>query len=175
MVHFEVYLPDGRVELFDFDKHSLTVGRAPGSDIHIQVSGISRMHARVERTRKGRWLLVDLDSRNHVYLHGKRIKSHVLTNGNVIMFGSVKAVFHDPSGASDKPSDKAEQLTHLQHKQEKEEPVCPSCLVPLSKGTEICVNCGYNLKTGTHLRTRMVQENSAATREKARRFRNGLK
>jgi hypothetical protein len=30
---------------------------------------------------------------------------------------------------------------------------CPSCEAPVTPGARICINCGYNFETGTHLQT----------------------
>lgn len=30
---------------------------------------------------------------------------------------------------------------------------CPSCEAPITAGARICINCGYNFETGTHLQT----------------------
>ena len=160
MAHFEVYLSDGRVERHEIAKDSVTVGRSTEADIRIQETAISRMHARLERMATGRWVLVDLDSRNHVYFKNKPVKSHVLTHGDAVGFGSIKAVFHDPSGQSDEPIDQTASLAATKRKSHEAILSCPSCTVPLGQGAELCVNCGYNLKTGLRLKT--VQHAAAA-------------
>jgi len=31
--------------------------------------------------------------------------------------------------------------------------VCPSCEAPITPGARLCINCGFNLETGTHIQT----------------------
>lgn len=161
MAHFEVYLSDGRVERYEIAKDTLRIGRSMQADIRIQETAVSRLHARLERMDSGRWVLVDLDSRNHVYFKNKPVKSHVLTHGDTVGFGSIKAVFHDLSGQSDQPADQTATLTSAKRKSQESVSGCPSCTVPLPQGAELCVNCGYNLKTGKRLQT--IQDAVATT------------
>jgi serine/threonine-protein kinase len=49
---------------------SATVGRAGVSDIALSSSGLSRVHARLMRTKDGRCLVLDLNSRNGTFVDG---------------------------------------------------------------------------------------------------------
>jgi len=153
MAHIEVTLPDGQVQRFDLNKALMTVGRVPSADICITEPPISRLHARFVK-EKGRWTVVDLDSRNHVYIGDLPVKSHTLENGDEIGFGSIRAIFCDGSGTPAKK--KTASIAAI------EEDHCPSCSEPLADGAKFCVNCGYNLATGERVKTTMEEDNAAA-------------
>ena len=62
---------DGRWETRGFN-NSFTLGRSPGTDIHVDNPSVSRRHARVY-FEDGVWMLEDLGSRNGTKLNGKQI------------------------------------------------------------------------------------------------------
>ncbi len=65
----------GRKEL---NRPHLLIGRAAHCDIHLPHAGVSRLHAQIQRTEQGQWLLQDLKSRNHVFLDGREVEQFVL-------------------------------------------------------------------------------------------------
>jgi serine phosphatase RsbU (regulator of sigma subunit) len=65
----------GRKEL---NRPHLLLGRAAHCDVHLPHAGVSRLHAQIQRTDQGQWLLQDLKSRNHVYLDGKPVQQFIL-------------------------------------------------------------------------------------------------
>ncbi len=84
------------VEKISLDKPRLLIGRNALCDIDIVHEWISRQHAIVIRNDKST-VIVDLKSRNGVYVNGKRVKSHVLVNNDVISLGDHRLKFVDPS------------------------------------------------------------------------------
>src|SRR5437016_719118 len=60
------------------DRPRLLIGREPSCDIHLSHPGVSRRHAQLQRTDQGRWLLQDLNSRNHIYVENRPIQQTVL-------------------------------------------------------------------------------------------------
>jgi two-component system, NtrC family, response regulator AtoC len=73
---------------------SVTIGRAPTSDITVDDPSVSRQHARVT-TADGRARVLDLDSHNGVRLNGHPIAGwHPLHGGDVIALGNATLVFH---------------------------------------------------------------------------------
>ncbi|HVE85612.1 MAG TPA: sigma 54-interacting transcriptional regulator [Myxococcales bacterium] len=71
---------------------SVTIGRAPSSDVRIDDPSVSRQHARVA-TAGGRARVLDLDSHNGVRLNGHRIAGwHPLHGGDVIALGNATLV-----------------------------------------------------------------------------------
>jgi hypothetical protein len=78
---------DGTPRLLEFGARPyLTVGRAEPSEVCINDSGISRMHARF--TREGSGIRVtDLGSRNGTWLRGTRITDELLNPGDCVVLG----------------------------------------------------------------------------------------
>ncbi len=70
----------------------LAIGRALDNDVVLENSDISRHHARLEPA--GNMLrLVDLGSTNGTRVNGRRVGEHVLHDGDVVEFGSVRLEF----------------------------------------------------------------------------------
>lgn len=69
------------------------IGRAPGCDIRLSETSISREHARIEPDGEG-WVVVDLGSRNGVKVEGKRIKERAaLSDMQELVLGDVALRF----------------------------------------------------------------------------------
>jgi len=80
----------------DIDKPRLLIGRNALCDIDIIHEWISRQHAIIIRNEKST-VIVDLKSRNGIYVNGKRVKSHVLVNKDIISLGDHRLKYVDPS------------------------------------------------------------------------------
>lgn len=65
---------------------SLTIGRSEDAGFSIAESRISRIHCRVE-FRDGDWVVVDTDSRNGLWVGDRRVKDHVLSDGDRFVLG----------------------------------------------------------------------------------------
>ncbi len=156
MAFLEVYLPDGKIEHFELTKSSMTIGRSAEADITIQLPVMSRIHARIEKNGKNRWVVTDLESRNKTLVNHQAVKSHALTHKDVFYFGSIKVVFQDPSGAS---NEKASHTVPLKAKKTEAESEaapaegnsCPRCKAQMPDHAIVCMTCGYNTKTGKSL------------------------
>jgi len=73
---------------------SVTIGRAPTSDITVDDPSVSRQHATVT-TEDGRARVLDLNSHNGVRLNGRRIAGwQPLHGGDAITLGNATLVFH---------------------------------------------------------------------------------
>ncbi len=68
-----------------------TLGRSEEADFEIVDTKISRIHCRVE-LRDGEWVLEDLSSRNGTWVGERRVKRHVLADGDVFLLGRTTAV-----------------------------------------------------------------------------------
>jgi len=75
---------------------SCVVGRAPGCEIRIEDASVSREHARLSE-EEGRWVLVDLASRNGTFVNGRRVTRAPLAPGDEIGLGRVRVRFTLPS------------------------------------------------------------------------------
>lgn len=69
------------------DDAPVVLGRDDDCDVVINDAGISRRHARVQLTQKGKVEVFDLKSTNGTYINGKRISSGVMKPGDKILFG----------------------------------------------------------------------------------------
>lgn len=74
------------------------LGRDPEADVFIDMSNVSRRHARIV-VDGARATIEDLGSKNGTFVRGVRIESPTpLSNGDEIHLGSVRLLFHAVSG-----------------------------------------------------------------------------
>jgi general secretion pathway protein A len=80
----------------------LFVGRTPDNELQVDSKFVSRHHAQVVTTPDGS-VIEDLNSTNGMYLHGKRVRRHKLTEGDVINLGMHDLAFFrvDAAAAED--------------------------------------------------------------------------
>jgi diguanylate cyclase (GGDEF)-like protein len=85
-------------EMFKLERgHDLVVGREEGVPILLTDDGVSRRHAQVS-LRDGEALLRDLGSRNGLFVNGKQVQEHLLSDGDKIQLGvttTIKFTFTD--------------------------------------------------------------------------------
>jgi hypothetical protein len=72
-----------------------TVGRSPGNDLILDVSDVSRHHARLERDG-GELRVVDLGSTNGTRVNGEPVRVARLRPGDEISFGTIRARLLNP-------------------------------------------------------------------------------
>jgi len=92
-----------KVELIDqstgkkftlFPKKQITIGRSTECDIRLSNPLISRKHCRITVTDKVS-IIEDLNSKNHTYIAGEKVKKQVIEDGDIIDLGrGVKFVAH---------------------------------------------------------------------------------
>lgn len=75
------------VRSYTFDKPVVTVGRDPGSDIHVDNPGVSRDHFRFEVTPDGVYQVVDLGSANGTFVNEQMVNTCSVKNNDVVRFG----------------------------------------------------------------------------------------
>lgn len=103
---------DSRVEFLpgspgvgETQERLVTVGRAADSDVRIEASTISLMHAGFMRSAKG-WSIVDAQSTNGTTLNGRALSGNepvVLRDGDAIGFGpETHAIFLSPGALFDR-------------------------------------------------------------------------
>ena len=73
---------------------TFVVGRSREADISIDSIKLSRRHAQFAFAN-GQWTLLDLDSRNGVFLNGLKIHSATLVHGDTVQLGSVVFEFRE--------------------------------------------------------------------------------
>lgn len=74
-----------------------TIGSSRECDICLDLSGVSRFHAKISYQR-GKWKIVGYLARNGTFVNGRRILAAYLTSGDTISFGLVECSFHLPQG-----------------------------------------------------------------------------
>jgi len=84
---------DGRAHRHRLGRRPLTLGRDPGCDIPIDSANISRQHAHVQCTEQG-CEIVDLESKNGVWVNGERVPRKFLRPGDRINLGRDMADIH---------------------------------------------------------------------------------
>lgn len=76
------------------------VGRAIEADISVNSTDLSRRHMVLRRTGPSQYTVIDLESRNGIYLNGVRVHSALLHDGDNLQLGTVMFVFHEGRGAA---------------------------------------------------------------------------
>lgn len=83
----------GQLDLAQAD--SLTIGRDPANDLHLDSPAVSRRHARIERVPAGH-VLIDLSSTNGTYVNGSRLQPNsgvTLRPGDVVHIGPFRLTY----------------------------------------------------------------------------------
>src|SRR5690606_29313375 len=70
------------------------VGRTAENDLQIRSKFISRHHAQIT-TDHNQSVIEDLNSTNGVFIGSRRIKHHVLADGDVVQLGEHKLVYRE--------------------------------------------------------------------------------
>ena len=82
---------DATPKTFALTSDSVVIGRQPYCDLVLNNNAISREHAKLEK-KNGVWYVEDLQSRNGVWLNGKRLSYEPtkLEDGDVLLLGDTK-------------------------------------------------------------------------------------
>gem|GEM_PF-3275840 len=96
---------DQTYELFD-DSPEVAFGRGAASDVQI-ADGHASKHHLVLRRQRGRWKLIDLESKNGTRVNGAFRNAHWLTHGDTVTVGSVVLRFDAEGQVSGAPPARA--------------------------------------------------------------------
>ncbi len=89
-------------ELLKLSVDPQVIGRAEGSALRILDESVSRQHVSVVVDEKGKTNIIDLESRNGLYVNGRRVRSRVLKHGDKIQVGASTVLrFSDSNDALD--------------------------------------------------------------------------
>ncbi len=77
---------------YPLDLDVVTIGRAPECVIQLLDDNVSRLHAEIRRTRLA-FTIVDRNSRNGVFVNGKRVSEKLLRRNDEITIGSTHFLF----------------------------------------------------------------------------------
>jgi len=79
-------------EMFPIEKQTVILGRGEECDLRVRDSGISRVHAKVERQLDGSFDLDDMNSTNGVFVGGVRIQNYRLSDGDRVQIGAATVI-----------------------------------------------------------------------------------
>ncbi len=89
-------------EVFDLPEGVTRIGRAPGNEMRLADTTVSRFHCQV--VRSGREVRVeDTDSHNSTRVNGEQAGATLLHHGDVLRVGRLKLRYDDPESAAAKP------------------------------------------------------------------------
>ena len=83
----EITSPAGKVSRVELVRTPLIVGRLAECDVHLDSPRVSRRHAELVRDVDGRWLVRDLESRNHTRVNGQVISEQVIAEADEVEIG----------------------------------------------------------------------------------------
>lgn len=76
-----VFEPEGECYSMVFEKHEISIGRTPDNDVVLADDNVSQKHARIS-LRGGKFILVDTDSTNGIYLNSVEVSAPVVVSGS---------------------------------------------------------------------------------------------
>lgn len=74
-------------------RDEMTIGRGEECEAIILHSSLSREHARIKKVKQG-YVLLDLQSKNGIYINGKKVAENLLRDGMQVRIGDVEFVFY---------------------------------------------------------------------------------
>ena len=93
MAKFVIHGPDGKESVHELSSKETRIGRvAPMVDLVLRDGRASRLHAVVRKLQSG-FTVVDLNSANGTFVNEKRIKEHLLREGDVLRIGETTMRF----------------------------------------------------------------------------------
>jgi len=101
--------PEGKA--YEVEEDRFSIGRRPENDLVLMLPLVSRKHARIEKNGES-YRIVDLGSRNGVYVNKLKVENERLAHGDVITIGPVELMFdHPPQPANGESLNKDAALT----------------------------------------------------------------
>lgn len=79
----------GEAAPYDIAPGEITLGRAPSNNLVAETGAVSKVHARIERTR-GQLVLQDLGSANGTFLNGAKVTEAFLKDGDTVSLAGVE-------------------------------------------------------------------------------------
>ncbi|MFL2546033.1 MAG: AAA family ATPase [Candidatus Rariloculaceae bacterium] len=108
LARLEIRHGDELVEEMELGAGRISIGRAAGTDLTIQSNVVSRNHAQIV-TDLQQSLLEDLNSTNGIFVGSERVRSHQLSDGDVITLGTHRILYRNlRSGIEKIPEDDEE-------------------------------------------------------------------
>ena len=85
---------------------SFRIGRHADNELMVADASLSRFHAEIKHEMNSRYVVRDLESLNGVYVNGRKARTAILSNGDLIELGDVTLKF-TVFAAQDRPDDDA--------------------------------------------------------------------
>src|SRR5690606_9950918 len=86
--------PKAKEFRLDLDRDSTVIGRDARCDIVLDDTGVSRRHARLDKTDAGYFELVDLSSTNGTLVDGRGVSRMLLLDGDRFVIGDTRFTLH---------------------------------------------------------------------------------
>ncbi len=100
LASLDLFFGDRLVTHFALAPGRTIIGRTSDNDLQIKSKFISRHHAQIT-TDRARCIIEDLNSTNGIFVGSRRVKQHVLRDGDVIHLGEHRLVYRDARPADD--------------------------------------------------------------------------
>jgi pSer/pThr/pTyr-binding forkhead associated (FHA) protein len=100
------------VQTIPLEKQQLSIGRRPDADLFLDDKMVSSRHAMIEikadakQEGSAEYYIQDLESTNHTYVNGGKIKRHKLVHEDRIRIGKYLFKFIDETAAFDEKTTK---------------------------------------------------------------------
>ncbi len=85
---------------YELFRPEMVIGRAIDADVPINSTDLSRRHVLIRRAPSGQHQIMDLESRNGVFVNGVKIHSATLHDGDSVQLGSILFVYHEGRATS---------------------------------------------------------------------------
>jgi general secretion pathway protein A len=108
----ELLLGDQLVTHFTLSPGRTIIGRTSDNDLQIRSKFISRHHAQITTDRR-HCVIEDLNSTNGLFIGARRVKQHLLRDGDVIQLGEHKLVYRDARANLADADEGFAQTSHL--------------------------------------------------------------
>ena len=90
---------NGERRAFALSQQGLSIGRALDNDIVLNHAIVSRRHAHIELREREAWV-IDMGSRNGVFVNRLRVKEEQLSDGDILQIGPFEIQFEDRAAQS---------------------------------------------------------------------------
>ncbi len=101
---FLVKTPDGKEDIFEFEKDSIIVGSSSAANLQLESENISALHCMIRSTKEGKLSVLDMGSKTGVFVNGEKIREKILSKGDVIKVGGFEIcqIYDDVDSSRDK-------------------------------------------------------------------------